>query len=406
MINAEFIVLSRQGDLLVASLRPEIAEDPEALLDEEPIQKALDTGSVQSTQWRDQEGELFVSVFVPILISPDDPPQGVVALFQPIAAATQAAQDILRIVIQTAGIALVLAILASFLFARRISRPAEELSDVARALGRGDLSQRAGTHYAREFAQLAEQINEMAEQIRDLLQRRTHFSAMISHEIRTPVTSIKGFVQAIQDGIIPPEEQSDYLDAVLDETRRIERLLGDLLQLERLEAGQMPLEFDWIPAERLLKEATARAAARAREQDVTLKTTPSDVIFDLWGDEERLHQVFGNLIDNAIRFSPAGAEIEVGAHIDTSHDRAQLWVADEGPGIPDQALDRIFERFYRVPKTAGDEGAGLGLAISKQIINKHGGTLWAENRTTGGAIFYFQILRTRVTSSSGLNANR
>ncbi|MFO8059409.1 MAG: HAMP domain-containing sensor histidine kinase [Bacillota bacterium] len=392
MINTDFVVLSAAGELLVPSDAIELPEDPQQRVSMEPVDRALQSGEIQSTEWKTPDGDPLVAVFVPIQLHPDTPPVGIVIQFQKVTAATRAAADLRQIMMQTGGVALILALALSLIFARRISRPAEELSEVARALGRGELQRRAPEGYVREFSQLATQINEMARDLSQLLARRQAFTATISHEIRTPVTSIRGFIQAINDGVISEEEQGPYLETILKETHRIERLLDDLLQLERLEAGQMSMQLDWISCRELLNRAVARAAPRAAQSNIEVHLVDPGPL-EIWGDEERLDQVLGNLMDNALSFAEPGGSIEIGGGLESEKDAtagATFWVADDGPGIAEEDLPHIFDRFYQAP-TARREGVGLGLAISREIVNLHGGRISGQNRPGGGAVFRFTI---------------
>ncbi len=397
MVNTDFVVLSASGDMLVDSDAIELPEEPERRLSMEPVARALESGEMQSTEWRTPEGDPLVAVFVPIHLHPESPPVGMVIQFQKVTAATRAAADVLQIMIQTGAVALILALVLSMVFARRISRPAEELSEVARALGRGELERRAPEGYVREFSQLAKQINEMAQDLSQFLKKRQAFTATISHEIRTPVTSIRGFIQAINDGVISEDQQGPYLETILEETHRIERLLDDLLQLERLEAGQMSMQFDWIYGTDLLDRAVARTAPRAAQMGTDVRSVDPGGL-EIWGDEERLDQVLGNLMDNALSFAGPNGSIQIGGELEHATDEtrgAVFWVADDGPGIPEEDLPHIFERFYQSPTTRG-EGVGLGLAITREIVHLHGGNITGENQPDGGAIFRFTIPSSRL----------
>ncbi len=393
--DVDFIVLSASGEPLAYSLRPEILEDPVALGDATPALRALETGESQSVDWTGRDGDPMVAVFVPVVSRVDGNILGVVALFQPVRAVTEAADELRNVVLQTSALALLLAVLAGLFLARRISRPAEELSDLARALGRGDLEARSHGDYAGEFAQLAQQMDEMAEQLGELLRSRTLFAALISHEIRTPITTVRGFTQAILDGVIDPADQGPYLKSVLDETRRIERLLGDLLQLERLESGQLPLEPDWLPVSRLLEDASSRILPAVLEKNLEIDTREPSAEVEVWADEERIAQVLGNLLDNAVRHSPESGEIRISAEV--SGRAIGFSVEDEGIGFSAEDLERVFDRFYRASNAGG--GVGLGLAISREIVERHGGYIEAGESSLGGARVTFTLPRIRTGPS-------
>jgi len=394
--DVDFIILSKTGEPMAHSLSEEILEDPNALADATPALSALETREVQSVDWTGTHGDPMVAVFVPVEGRTQDDPLGVIALFQSVDAVTRAADEMRGILLQTAFFALVLASLAAFFLARRVSRPVEELGELARTLGRGELYARSHGQYSGEFQQLAEQMDEMAGQMEELLRSRTLFAALISHEIRTPITTVRGFAQAILDGMIEPEDQDPYLETILGETRRIERLLGDLLQLERLESGQLPLEPSWVPIARLLEDACKRITPQAAARSITPEVADLPRNWQVWADEERIAQVLANLLDNALRHSPAGGSIHLDARPDGS--AVKFVVADEGPGFCNERIDRVFDRFYRASNAGG--GVGLGLAISREIIERHGGSIRAENRPEGGARVLFRLPRTRHVSGN------
>ncbi|MFP4200899.1 MAG: ATP-binding protein [Clostridia bacterium] len=393
--DADFVVISADGEALFYSLGTVILQDPKALADASPVEDALDSGEVQSAYWFGRDRDPMVSVFVPVNSQIGDKPLGVIALFQPVQTVTRAVDRLRRIVLQTSILALIFAVVAGFFLARRISRPAEELSELARMLGRGELHRRAGDQYAGEFAQLANQMDIMAEQLEELLRSRTLFAALISHEIRTPITTVRGFAQAMLDGVIEPEDQEPYLETILDETRRIERLLGDLLQLERLESGQLPLEPGWVPIRRMLDDAAARIMPLARDKEVEVQVQNEAEEVEVWADEERMAQVLGNLLDNAIRHSPAGSTVLLRAGI--REDGVGVVVSDQGEGFPIEDLNRVFDRFYRASNSGG--GVGLGLAICREIVERHGGRITAMNSPEGGARVEFTIPRIRNQSA-------
>ena len=401
MIESDFIVLSTRGDILAASQMIPLPDDASERLALDPIARTLQTREPQTDQWESAEGEPLVVGVFPITLHGNRSPVAVLIAFQEVTVATGAARDVGRIVMQTAVVALLLAFGLSLVLGRRVSRPIEELSEVARALGRGEMDRRAPEKYADEFAHLARRMNQMAEQLSAIMEERRAFTASISHELRTPVTSIKGFVQALRDGLIGAEEQDQYLDTVLAETRRIERLLDDLLQLQRLEAGQLSMHYEWVPARSLVERAGARVTAALGERTILVSTVDKTGGAEIWVDEERIDQVLGSLLDNAARHAPCDSTVQVGACLDSDPEdeiRMLFWVADEGPGLAEDQTEIIFDRFYR-GEDRSHEGMGLGLAISREIIHEHGGTIWAHNRPGGGAIFRFTINRVRDGAS-------
>ncbi len=398
MMQGDFVVLSVAGETVISSNRLDLPADPQERLNLEPIKRALEEGEVVSDRSRGPEGERLLTAFVPITLHEDRPPDGLLITFQPEAEALAGLHAIQRITLQVGGVALAMGVLLSLVLARTLSTPVEDLSNVARALRRGDLRQRAPNLQTREFSQMAQTINQVGERLSHSLQRRRAFIASISHEIRTPVTSIRGFVQALRDEVISEEDRNQYLETILGETRRIQRLLEDLLQLERLETGQLSMQFDWVHVDELLERAASRVAHAARQRHIDMRIDlPPEGTIQIWADAERLDQVLGNLTENALRFTPPGGTIELGMRLsegDPDSEDAVFWVADNGPGVPEEEIDAIFETFHQAADSA-PEGAGLGLAICREIVGSHRGAIWMQNRESGGALIQFTIPHAR-----------
>ena len=223
---------------------------------------------------------------------------------------------------------------------------------------------------------------------------RRDFVANVSHELRTPLTAIRGYVEALADGGVDPEESRRFLEVIARHTQRMERLVRDLLRLARLDAGQELLEHVPCSVEALFHGVEAELTGRleARRQTVT-----HDVHHDaatVSGDPAKLHDALKNLLENAVNYSPEGSRIAMGAR--RCGAQVVLTVADEGPGIPQADLPRVFERFYRVEKArsrVGDDpgGTGLGLAIVKHLVELQGGRVTAANRPGKGALFSIEL---------------
>jgi len=218
-------------------------------------------------------------------------------------------------------------------------------------------------------------------------QIRRDFVANVSHELRTPLTAIRGYVEALSDGDATPEDNRRFLDVIARHTRRMERLVGDLLRLARLDAGQETLELTPCDTQTLASGVVSdlSAAAEERGQRVELSVAPGGE--KVRADPAKLHDALRNLVANAIAYAPEHSTIRIGA---TPVDgRVALTVSDEGPGIPEDDLARVFERFYRVDKSRARDpgGTGLGLAIVKHLVELHSGQVRVENRPEGGARF-------------------
>jgi two-component system phosphate regulon sensor histidine kinase PhoR len=222
-------------------------------------------------------------------------------------------------------------------------------------------------------------------------QIRRDFVANVSHELRTPLTAIRGYVEALAEGDASPDEHRRFLDIILHHALRMERLVKDLLRLARLDAGQETLELVPCDTRALIHAAVADVVPSIERRGQRIEIVVNPGAGTLRGDLTKLHDVFRNLVVNASTYAPEGTAIRIDAS--RAGDRLSISVSDEGPGIPDEDLSRIFERFYRVDKSRARDpgGTGLGLAIVKHLIELHGGHARAENRPEGGARFTIEL---------------
>ena len=222
-------------------------------------------------------------------------------------------------------------------------------------------------------------------------QIRRDFVANVSHELRTPLTAIRGYVEALSEGDASADESRQFLEIIARHTLRMERLVKDLLRLARLDAGQETLDVVACETRGLADAVVADLApeAAARRQRLEITVAPGGHL--VRGDPPKLHDALRNLVANAILYAPAGTTIRIDAAREDGH--VALSVSDEGPGIPEEDLSRVFERFYRVDKSRARDpgGTGLGLAIVKHLVELHGGTARVENRAEGGARFVLEL---------------
>ncbi|OLE41641.1 MAG: hypothetical protein AUI36_24510 [Cyanobacteria bacterium 13_1_40CM_2_61_4] len=229
--------------------------------------------------------------------------------------------------------------------------------------------------------------------LQELDKLKSDFVSTVSHELRTPMTSIKGYVDNILDGLTGAltERQSYYLNRVKYNVERLTRMINDLLDLSRIEAGKVELHLSAVCMRDLVNDVVEGFQRAAQEKGLTLRSHQPDELPAIRGDRDKLHQVLTNLIQNAIKFTPKGGEIRVEAN---AHDGGFVLVSvsDTGCGIPPHELDRVFDRFYRVESVSAEEcGSGLGLPIAKSLVELHGGRIWAESTPGQGSRFYFTV---------------
>jgi signal transduction histidine kinase len=295
-------------------------------------------------------------------------------------------------------------ILLSFMIARSIGAPLDHIASAARAVSRRDYDQTLRVAGPQELQSLAVAFNEMVRDVKASHQSQRDFVANVSHELKTPLTSIRGFAQAILDGTAAlPDERERAAMVIRDESDRLQRLVQGLLDLARLDSGQVDFERHRVDLNALLMAVVERLSVKAREAQVRVELNLPEFPA-LVGDGDRLAQVFTNLLDNAIKHSKRDGIVRVWG--ETSQGWVSVHVDDTGAGIPSEDLERIFERFYVVNKARPggmDRGTGLGLAISQEIVRKHRGYVKAQSRVGHGSRFSVQLPIVRPDDSTLLS---
>jgi signal transduction histidine kinase len=264
--------------------------------------------------------------------------------------------------------------------ARGLTTPLREMSEATQAMARGDYSRRVSDTSRDEIGRLARSFNQMAAELAETDRVRRDLVANVSHELRTPLTAVQATLENLVDGVATADPET--LRMMLAQVERLGRLVTQLLDLSRLEAGTVPLDRQDFAVAPLLAHAVREQELHAPNVSIGMTVEEEDLAAD--GDPERVHQVVANLLENAVRHSPAGGAVEVRARRSASG--VTIEVIDEGPGIPDQEVNRVFERFYRADsaRATSDGGAGLGLAIARWIVDLHGGEIHPERREPHG----------------------
>lgn len=219
---------------------------------------------------------------------------------------------------------------------------------------------------------------------------RRDFISNISHELRTPLASLKALTETLRDGAIEdPPAAERFLERMETEVDALAHMVSELLELTRIESGQVPLELKPVSACLLIHSAVERLGVQAERAELTVEVNCSDELPDVWADKPRLGQALVNLLHNAIKFTPAGGKIILAARSEA--DMIIFSIRDTGVGIPAEDLPRIFERFYKADRARSGGGTGLGLAITRHLVEAHGGRIWAESVEGRGSTFYFSI---------------
>jgi signal transduction histidine kinase len=283
-----------------------------------------------------------------------------------------------------------LALLVALFFGYQLLRPVGALTRAARAMAGGDLGQQVKVKGTDELADLGRAFNRMAETLQRSEQNRRSMTADIAHELRTPIAVQRAHLEALQDGVY--QLTAENLQPVLDQTELLARLVDDLRTLALADSGELHLEREPVQPIDLARRVIERFRPEADNRQVELSMEGAETGYpEVNVDARRIEQILNNLVGNALRYTPPGGQIRIS--IAKSEKKLILRVADNGPGIPAEALDHLFERFYRADRSRSREegGTGLGLAIARQLAVAHGGDLTVCNCPAGGAEFSLEL---------------
>jgi signal transduction histidine kinase len=301
---------------------------------------------------------------------------------------------LLGVAVGSLALALALGLLLSWSVVAPLRRTQERLSDIAG----GDFSGHVDVPNRDEIGALAADVNRMNDELRRLYgeletasRHKSDFLATMSHELRTPLNSIIGFSEVLQEQMFGElnERQLAYVNDVLEAGRHLLSLINDVLDLAKIEAGRMELDLSQVALSDLLRSAVSMHSERADRGAIglTLTTEPEEIT--VTADERRVRQIVFNLLSNAIKFTPAKGRIDITAL--ASDGQVEIAVADTGPGIPAEDLESIFEEFEQTTEGKQVEGTGLGLPLSRKLVELHGGKLWVESQPGQGSTFRFAL---------------
>jgi signal transduction histidine kinase len=282
-----------------------------------------------------------------------------------------------------------IALLIARFLARGMTQPLRDMAQASSRMSRGDYRKRVAVKSRDEVGQLAEAFNRMAAEMEGLERLRRDLVANVSHELKTPISAIRARLENLLDGVEEPNPA--VLSVMLQQSERLSRLVDQLLDLSRLESGDVPLELEPVDLAPLVDRVVDEVAAARPDRTLAVREEIPLDLPPVMADRERLHQVLFNLLDNAFRFTPSGGEVVVRAVRENGS--CEVQVEDTGPGIPGEQLGLVFERFYRVDtsRSREDGGTGIGLAIARSVVEAHGGRIWAESSEGHGATFRFML---------------
>lgn len=296
-------------------------------------------------------------------------------------------------------LASLIATLAVYATTERAIQPFMSINAIVQRYSKGDFNVRIPLSNIAEAKQLAKSFNTMADQLNDLEVTRKSFVANVSHELRSPLTSMRGFLEAMEDGTIPAEEHEKYIAIVLSETKRMTTMVNDLLDLARIESGKTALRIETFDINELIRRTLLTFEARIHDNDMDVDVRFASEQFFVEADSAQISQVLRNLIDNAIKYSPSGSKLRLATY--AVHRDVYVSVQDSGQGIPEEDLPHVFDRFYKVEKAhtpTKQSGTGLGLSIVKKIIDQHGQSITVQSTKGKGTNFTFTLRRVAPTN--------
>ncbi|MFZ5988286.1 MAG: sensor histidine kinase [Bacillota bacterium] len=316
---------------------------------------------------------------------------GAVYLHTPVPEIQRARTTVFKFFMFSVTVSVIISIVLVYIFSLRLSKPLKKINEAAKLIANGEFDKRLDIASEDEIGELARSFNNMAWELQNLEEMRRGFIANVSHELRTPMTSINGFIEGILDGTIPPEKQKDYLNIVSDETKRLNRLTTDLLDLAKMESGEIKLNPVNFNINELIRRCIIKLENLILKKDIHVEASFEEEDMYVKGDMDSIERVILNLIHNAIKFVQNGGRIT----LTTSRHKNKVLVSveDNGIGIESSEIDLIWERFYKSDKSRSKDkgGTGLGLAIVRNIINEHKQEIWVKSEAGKGTKFYFTL---------------
>lgn len=343
---------------------------------------------VNTVDWDEYGGKCLVAIN-PIIIGGTK--IGAVVSVKPAKAFFSFVDNILRLFAFSALASLVVSVGVAYYLVYRVYKPISQLKEATKHIGAGDYSYRVKIDGENEFAYLGAAFNKMADDLSALESSRRNFIANVSHELKTPMTTIGGYIDAIMDGTISADKQDHYLQIVSTEVKRLSRLVVAMLNLSKIEAGERKLSKKEVNLSSMLFEVVLSFEQRIEQNNIEVIGLESIGDINATVDSDMIYQVFYNLVDNAVKFTDNGGRIAL--HLSEHNGKAVFRIINECSGITKEDLDKIFERFYKVDRSRhyDTQSFGLGLYIAKTIVGMHGGQITARSTEGKNCEFLFWI---------------
>ncbi len=317
---------------------------------------------------------------------------GTVIVYSLYGAHTPLVDTVIKTIVITISLVLVASLIALYYITERITAPLKEISRAAKSFANGQFDVRVPVRGRDEISELAIAFNNMAESLNNYDNMRNTFISNVSHELRTPMTTISGFVDGILDGVIPPEKHQYYLDIVSREVKRLSRLVTTLLDLSRIQAGEKKFNTESFDVCEMGRQILISFEQKIDEKHLEVEFDVDNDNMTAIADRDAIHQVFYNLCDNAVKFASEGGLLRISVK-KYKNKKLVVSVYNDGQGISEADVPYVFERFYKSDRSRGinKSGVGLGLYISKTIINAHGEKIWVDSEYGKSCCFSFTL---------------
>jgi signal transduction histidine kinase len=399
LLNLRITVITPDGQVLVDSESDHDTMDNHAAREE--VAQALATGTGESYRLSDTVG--IRMKYLAVRLDKDDQIVAVVRFALPNAQIKEELHAIYLIVLAASLVAILIALPAAYAVSKGFTFHITDLRQAAECMAKGDFKTRVNIRRNDELGQLADSLNTMAAELeqrwqaqKQLAQTKTDFVANVSHELKTPLTLIKGYIETLQDkGMQDTEKARRFIAIINDHANRLDHLIDDLLRLSELESTRDAIETSPTDLQKMVDDVALGFGYALTQKDLTLTIQAEGTDFTASVNPDKMEQVFVNLIDNAVKYTPEKGQITI--HLKALDDRIRLAFEDNGIGIGPDHVDHIFERFYRVDKARSRKlgGTGLGLGIAKHIVLAHRGTIQVQSQPGQGTTFTVTLPRRR-----------
>lgn len=385
--QASIWFVDKDGALITSSVPDDIPNAPRQIDHFNPAESGSST--YQEGDYHGYFSEPVLTVIVPV--TQGFAPKGYLLVHKPLADLTTQHQQIMQPVYMTLAIIYILSFLILLAFHLFVYRPLRKITEAATEYASGNLDYEIPVTTQDEIGYLSASLNFMSSQLRDIEEYQKKFIANVSHDFRSPLTSIKGYVEAMADGIIPPEMQDKYLKIILFETERLTALTQDLLALNEYDTKHLLLNKESFDIHEVIKNTAASFEGTCIQKKISIELLFETKHLNVIADKQKIQQVFYNLIDNAIKFSEPDSSITV--ETTERGDKVHISIKDYGIGIPRDALNKIWDRFYKTDSSRGKDkkGTGLGLAIVKEALQAHNENINVISTEGVGTEFTFSL---------------